>query len=337
MEQAAKITRYRRPGPFVAALTLFVAALLVLPLILPARPSAAPARQAAESFFRARQAGDLQAARGWVAASLARARWWPGPHPLGTDVTGYLIGQPRVDLAGRVHLPVTLHFGRASPPYAARFFQDTLWLDTPRGARLVGVRSRLEAEVTAREDVLQWQEPGQPARPVLALADLPARARPAGGPAGVQVATGREGFGPLALVPGGRRMLLTTSGTRPLVALWDEAAGGLQVLDVLFRARPLQWQTGAGGRYAALAVETAEGARTFLVYDLQERAMIPSRHLWMFPAQDYHHVLAGWVEGGLLFDVRRRPAAPSLLEGPSSSGGRWRLDLPAGTLHPAGS
>ncbi|HEY8415280.1 MAG TPA: hypothetical protein VIK99_05850, partial [Thermaerobacter sp.] len=198
MEQAAKITRYRRPGPFVAALTLFVAALLVLPLILPARPSAAPARQAAESFFRARQAGDLQAARGWVAASLARARWWPGPHPLGTDVTGYLIGQPRVDLAGRVHLPVTLHFGRASPPYAARFFQDTLWLDTPRGARLVGVRSRLEAEVAAREDVLQWQEPGQPARPVLALADLPARARPAGGPAGVQVATGREGFGPLA-------------------------------------------------------------------------------------------------------------------------------------------
>lgn len=337
MEHTGKLTRYRRPGPLVAALTLFVAALLVLPLVLPARPSAAPARQAAENFFRARQAGDLRAARTWVAASLARGRWWPRPDPLGTDVTGYSIGPPRVDLSGRVHLPVTLLFGRASPPYAARFFQDTLWLDTPGGARLVALRSRLEAEVTARDDVLHWQEPGQPARPVLALADLPARARPAGGPAGVSVATGREGFGPLAMVPGGRRVLLTTTGTRPLVALWDEAAGGLQVLDVLYHARALQWQTGAEGRYAALAVETADGARTFLVYDLQERAAIPPRHLWVFPTQHYHHVLAGWVEEGILFDARPRQAAPGLRDGRPASAGRWRLDLPEGTFHPAES
>ncbi|HEY8395026.1 MAG TPA: hypothetical protein VIK92_09535 [Thermaerobacter sp.] len=338
MEHTARVVaRYRRPGPLVAALSLFVAALLILPLVLPPRPSAAPARQAAESFFRAWQAGDLRAARTWVAASLARARWWPHPVPPGTDVTGYSIGEPRVDLSGRVHLPVTLHFGRAGPPSAARFFQDTLWLDTPRGARLVGLRGRLEAEVTTRDDVLHWQEPGQPARPVLALADLPASARPAGGPAGVSVATGREGFGPLALVPGGRRLLLTTTGNRPLVALWDEDAGSLHALDVLYQTRALQWQTGARGRYAALVVETADGARTFLVYDLQERSLVPPRHLWTFPTQDYHHVLAGWVEEGILFDVRPRQVAPGLLKGGPAPAGRWRLDLPEGTFHPLGS
>ena len=333
-ERGPGITR-GRPRGLAAALTLFVGLLLAaLPWLaraLPGRAADDAARAAAAAYLQARQAGEEAAARRWVAPVLLRTGAWPGPDPVDGRVTGFDLAASRFDLAGRVHVPATVDLGRDGVPYAARFVQDLTWLVTPAGPRLVGLRGRLAAEVTARGDELAWRQGDRPPVPGPALAGLPARARPAGAPPGVEVPAAREGFGPLALAGDGR-LLLTTTGDRPLVALAEGPGGAVRVLDVLYHSRPRLWQVAAGARHAALALEAEGGARTFLVYDLRRLEALPPVHLERFPLADYHLIPAGWDGNDLLFDALPRRPAPGLMGRPAPGAGRWRLELPSGRM-----
>lgn len=339
--------RRRAAGVALAVLLASLVLLSWLDRERPAPPGPAPVREAVGAYLHALQAGDRAEARRWLTFPLAGHEGWPVAGARIHVVSGFSMGSPRVDLAGRVHVPVSLSLSRRDDPSAIRLLMDLIGLNTPAGPRLVASHRQVAGWLFARDDRLWWQEPRGAPQARLALADLPAEATPVGAPAGVTVATSREAFGPTALLSGGQ-LLVTTTGDRPLVLLArGETAAGPHpageapagqpssrpvVLDVLRRAAPQLWQVDEDHGHAALAVITEGGAHTFVVYGLTHpyRAFSPSRQ--MFPPAAYHLVPAGWHQGDLLFDARPRRARSSLLDRSVAGAGRWRFQVPSGRV-----